>query len=148
MTKTYYPLLDEAWLRRFGPVSDEELSAALRSGYLYSDAKEGVLFDSSGHKDEKIDGLLKEKYFKLLLINLYEKWFSVPCPKRALEFLVLDFWDTSSIHVFDNMLPSGVAGISEIEEPSEFFDVDIFKSNVAIHKWLAGYVTAIVDQNL
>ncbi len=143
--KNAYPMLDELWLEKHAVTSAFEIAAAEALGYVES-ATNGTVDAQSVHKAKlgcSVQGedliRLKGKYFVLLLIRLFELWFVIPMPKKALEYLVIDFHELDIVGGYDQKLPSGVAGIAEMQEPDQF-DIREWETNLRVHRWLGDYV--------
>jgi len=152
-----YPLVEIGWVRRMCMTSPLELVVAHRMGYVQSDAASATLWANlSAASLDRIQKLgddatvmrtISDKYFALLLINLFERWFIVDRPRWALESLVIGFRESNLLSAHDGKLPAGVAGISEHEPQSEL-DAEDYRRNVRIHIWLGSYATVLLDHDL
>ena len=153
-----YPLPAEQWIRRKAVASDLEIIAAHKRGYVQSDGAVARLwakldcsaFDvlAAMDSDQRRCQSLLDKYFALLLINLFEQWFLLEKPKKALEYLVTSLRDSQLIWIGDKRLPSRTAGISETYETPAGFDPEEFRVNVRIHNTLSNYVCELMAHDL
>jgi hypothetical protein len=153
-----YPLLSADWVKRRCTTSDPELAAAHLLGFLiYDDAIKSILRSRPPEKETipelldqhpEIETALDDKYFILLLINLFEQWFTHSKPRTALACLVADFQESDLLWTNDEKLPPGVAGLYDPADPSSRVDQEDYSSKLVLHKWLGGYVETLVKHPL
>jgi hypothetical protein len=154
-----YPPVTQDWVRRMCPkASDFELIIAHRMGFIKSDAEIAAIWakfevNSIEAVDEFVEyehnsQFISDKYFALLLINLFENWFVIKNPKKALESLVLDFRYSELLSIEDRMLPARVAGISEFKEPVAHVDLEEYKVNIRVHHFLEKYAIALLEHKI
>jgi hypothetical protein len=149
--KIDYPLPPQDWVRLRCVTSDLEIVAAHKKGFVQSSDAIADLWaglnpadlERIGALESSSERLLLDKYFALLLIRLYEVWFLTAKPKKALEYLVLDFRESLLIGIFDKKLPAFVAGISEIDELGSSS-----QELIRIHKWLGDYAAALLAHEI
>jgi hypothetical protein len=87
---------------------------------------------------------VQEKYFLLLLVHLYENWFLIDRPNRALENLVLFFKDREAVWVGDGMLPAMIAGIGASDASADSVNPSEYLRQMAMHEGLGNYVRAAI----
>lgn len=140
-----YPLLSADWVKRRCTTSDPELAAAHLLGFLaYDDAIKSILRT----RPPEIETALDDKYFILLLINLFEQWFTHSNPRTALACLVPDFQESTLLWTNDGKLPSGVAGLYDPVDSSSKLDQQDYSSKLVLQRWLGGYVETLLKHPL
>jgi hypothetical protein len=159
MEELSYPRVAQDWVRRRAVTSDMEIIAAHKRGFVESDRAVAALWanlDSTElerlcalETDKSMLSLLSDKYFALLLINLYEKWFSTCTPRRSLENLVLDFRESDLTLIHDKNLPAFIGGMSESDKSqSRYRDLDEYQSKIRFHRWLGDYAVALMEHEV
>ena len=142
----YYPAVPLSWALEVTSLTPSEIADGLEEGFLLASGEEAEFVESAPRlavirENELTDA--RDVLFRLLLINLHKRWFSWTYPLRALEYLVIDFEECPTAGIGDGRLPSGVAGISETDRPSEL-DPEYFARKVRTFLFLTEYVTEIV----
>ena len=169
MINRWYPLVPVSLIRRMSFASDTEIAVAHKFGMIEDDedlanalrkldpaerAKIGALptLDPTELLDLRpispLERAIRDKYFILLIINLYERFFLIKNPRTALSVLVPDFRDSALIWILDKGLPHGVAGISEDRDDIDFHDPKEYEMNIRVHSWLGRYVSELVESEL
>jgi hypothetical protein len=142
----YYPAATVSWASKVATLNPSEIAYGLAQGLLEFSNEEAEFLQSTPYVDSIQDIELmkmRDLLFRLLLINLHKRWFCLERPLRALEYLVLDFARCPTAIIGNGRLPSGIAGISESDNPSEL-DPDYFARKVKTFQFLTPYVTEIV----
>ena len=125
--------------------SRAELEIARHLGYV---EQEGADASVAAASDGAFATKVQEKYFLLLLVHLYERWFFVERPNHALENLVLHFQDREAIWLGDRMLPSRIAGIgASDEEATQIVGPRQYLQKMKMQEWLGAYVRAAIDHD-
>jgi len=96
----------------------------------------------------EIEDELDDKYFILLLINLFEHWFVHQKPKRALACLIPEFQESRLIWVIDGELPQKVAGLYDHLGSAPRVDQEEYLSKLRLHLWLSSYVETLTKHPL
>lgn len=153
-----FPLPSADWVKRRCVTSDAELTAAYLMGFLADDEAIGSVLRSRPPENEnipdfldrhpEIESALDDKYFILLLINLFEQWFVHPGPKTALACLVPEFQESPLVWTNDGELPQKVAGLYDDVEPGSRLDGEEYFSRLRLHRWLSGYVETLAKHDL
>jgi|ERR1700730_10150178 hypothetical protein len=142
----YYPSIPVSWASEVATLNRSEIAYGIAQGLLATSNEHAELVKSVSNVVPSGDIELahtRDLLFRLLLINLYKHWFCLARPLRALEYLVLDFECCPTASIGDGRLPSGIAGISETDNPSEL-NPDYFARKVKTFQFLTPYVTEIV----
>ena len=139
------PLPSIEWVRQRTHALRAEMEIARHLGLIEAQGDPG---DSAVEHEPSSDRTfaipVQEKYFLLLLVHLYERWFLIEKPNRALENLVLYFKDRKAIGVGDGMLPARIAGIGASDESTTSVDAAQYLRKMEMHEWLGTYVRAAV----
>jgi len=98
--------------------------------------------------DEETNRLLRDKYFSLMIISLFERWFIVETPRRRLEDLVLSFQDSDILLIGDGYLAPRIAGITEIYDRAVPVDLSEYRTDIRYQTWLADYVSVLLEHEL
>jgi hypothetical protein len=152
-----YLLPSVTWIRQRAVASDAEIVCAHARGYLESDEVVALAWRAVLTKEaEKWSELLAtaeassslyDKYFVLIFLRLFESWFDLPNPYKALEYLVLDFQNSDLLFVHDKLLPSSVGGIAEgVYFPGD--QVRQYQAKAEMHAWLTKYVVELMKSDL
>jgi hypothetical protein len=155
---TDLPVVAQDWVRGRCVTSDLEILTAHKIGFVKSDAYIAMLWaglDPASaevirnifNEKAKLESI-SDKYFSLMLINLFESWFIIENPKKKLEYLVIYFKNSNMLLIGDKMLPSGVAGIAEVHDKISPVDLADYTINIRIHKWLSEYVVVLLRHEL
>jgi hypothetical protein len=153
-----YPLLLAGWVQRICVTSETELAAAYALGFLISDsAISTILRGRAPEKETLLESLdrrpdlekaLDDKYFILLLINLFEQWFTYSTPRTALASLIGDFQESDLLRIGDGRLPTDTAGLYDPVDSTAKADLEDYLSKVGIQRWLGGYIETLVKHPL
>jgi hypothetical protein len=147
--KRYYPPIPLSWAHSVASLTPSEIAYGIHQGIL----------DNTPADEEQVQGKLpgaleggklvdaRDVLFRLLLVHLYKQWFSINCPLRALEFLVLDFEDCPTAGIGHGRLLSGIAGISEGKQTAEL-DPEYFEQKVRVFRFLTEFVIEIVREHV
>jgi hypothetical protein len=145
-----YPSAPMMWAKTVGSLTPLEIVYGIRNGLLEygnSDTK-----DLSAEPSDALEGSeladCRDVLFRILLLHLHKKWFSIDKPLGALEFLVLDFEDCRTAVVGGGRLTSGIAGIAEGDQQPAELDPEYFERKIRAFRFLTESVVAIVRERV
>jgi hypothetical protein len=148
-----YPLPSATWVKDHTVSSDLEIAIARKLHFISIDetgepigttSPAEILFTTVDENCAVVEW--QKKYFVLLIINLFENWFLIEKPRKALEYLVIDFFELDLAGGYDGMLRSRIAGIAEGDQPT-LLDIHDWKIKVRIHRWLGDYVLEYLKED-
>jgi len=157
-SEVQYPLLSAEWVKRRCVTSEAELAAAHASAFLISDdaitailatrAPEKETLLQSLERQPELEKALDDKYFILLLLNLFEQWFMCAMPRTALASLIGDFQESNLLWINDGRLPASVAGLYDPVDSPGRVDFEDYLSKLGLQRWLGGYVETLLKHPL